>query len=103
MLGSLILLFGCADQKVWHKPGSTPEKLRAAQRDCRDQVLTEMRSDDFYRRERVPNQASTVGRDDDSLVQRRFLEFDTMKRRDELFLDCMHAKGFSRVSRSPRS
>lgn len=99
-------LTACAGPKVWHKPGSDSADLSAAQRDCRERVLSEMRSDSYFRRERATeqfrrNDAREVG--EASSARQRMQEFDSMKRRDSLFLECMQAKGYSRAERSPAS
>ena len=97
-------LTGCAGPKVWHKPGASRDDLTVAQRECRDRVQEEMRSDSYFRRERAAEQYT--GADNrpvgsSSGARERLQEARTMNKRDELFLDCMRAKGFSHVSRQP--
>ena len=84
-----------------HKPGASRDDLSAAQRDCRERVLAEMRSDSFYRRERAAEQYAGAGSSrigEESSARQRMQEFGSMKRRDSLFLECMRSKGFSRAS-----
>lgn len=99
-------LIGCAGPKVWHRPGSDADELSATQRECRQRVMSEMRSDSFFRRERANEQFrdDQVRRAGTELSARaRMQEAGSMKHRDNLFLDCMHSKGYSRVSKPPAS
>lgn len=97
---------GCAEQKVWHRPGADNSDLSSAQRDCRERVLAEMRSDSFYRRERASEDfrsGQVSGTGTDLSARARMHEAQSMNRRDDLFLDCMRSKGYSRVTRPPAS
>lgn len=98
----VVIATGCSGPKVWHRPGSDADDLSSAQRDCRERVLSEMRSDSYYRRERAPEDfrsGQVGGTGPDLSARARMQEAGSMKRRDSLFLDCMRSKGYSRVSK----